>query len=496
MPLISAAAFLVVNAVVPVQQEPPVGATRPRGGQGRRGAAPQPDYGWPLGWVILGAPTDKSIGAAIHLKQGGSAYVEYGKAGGLLDLKSPIFVVQAGEPHQVTLAGLQPNQGYRYRILAKAPGQTEFVPSPEWSFQTQRATGTPFRFLVQGDSHPERTPKMHLPSLYERTLRTAEGLKPDFFICMGDDFSASHLTPLSREGIEGAYRRQVPYLGLIGRSAPLYLVNGNHEQASRANLDGTPNSLGVLAQTTRNRMYYQPAPDGFYTGNEEMVEHIGFLRNTFAWTWGDALFVVIDPYWSSEGPVDNEAGQRPGQGRGKAGRDLWNISLGDAQYRWLRDTLLESRAKYKFVFAHHVHGTGRGGVELAGLYEWGGRSRTGSNDFASKRPGWDMPIHQLFVKAGVSIFFQGHDHLFCRQELDGVIYQTCPTPADPTNSILNGDAYQTGDKVSGAGLVQVSVSPSEAVVEFLRSWEPSAETEGRKHGESAFRYSVKPRSAS
>ena len=49
--------------------------------------------------------------------------------------------------------------------------------------------------------------------------------------------------------------------------------------------------------------------------------------------------------------------------------DPWESTIGDAQYQWLKHTLEESEAKYKFVFAHHVLGTDRGAVEMA-------RSRT------------------------------------------------------------------------------------------------------------------------
>ncbi|MBK6791105.1 MAG: hypothetical protein IPG80_00890 [Anaerolineales bacterium] len=41
------------------------------------------------------------------------------------------------------------------------------------------------------------------------------------------------------------------------------------------------------------------------------------------------------------------------------------------QYQWFRQTLETSNAKYKFVFTHHVLGTGRGGIELADTFEWG-----------------------------------------------------------------------------------------------------------------------------
>ena len=50
------------------------------------------------------------------------------------------------------------------------------------------------------------------------------------------------------------------------------------------------------------------------------------------------------------------------------------MSIGDEQYMWLKDTLEQSEARYKFVFCHHVMGTGRGGIEMAHLYEWGGKS--------------------------------------------------------------------------------------------------------------------------
>ena len=116
------------------------------------------------------------------------------------------------------------------------------------------------------------------------------------------------------------------------------------------------------------------------------------------------------------------------RGGGENARDWWGITLGDAQYRWFKRTLEGSKAKYKFVFTHHVLGTGRGATELADLYEWGGKDRAGQWEFDRKRPGWELPIHQLMVKYGVTIFFQGHDHLFAHQRRDGVVYQEAPNP--------------------------------------------------------------------
>ena len=39
-------------------------------------------------------------------------------------------------------------------------------------------------------------------------------------------------TPYTEASIAGRYTLQLPYLDLVGRTAPLFLVNGNHEQAA------------------------------------------------------------------------------------------------------------------------------------------------------------------------------------------------------------------------------------------------------------------------
>jgi hypothetical protein len=196
------------------------------------------------------------------------------------------------------------------------------------------------------------------------------------------------------------------------------------------------------------------------------------------------LFVVIDPYWHSKAPVDNVFG-----GDQKR-RDLWNITLGDAQYKWFKETLEGSRAQFKFVFAHHVNGTGRGGVEQADCYEWGGRNRRGEDEFAAKRPGWPLPIHPLMATNGVTIFFQGHDHIFARQLKDGVTYQTLPDPANPNYTFNNREAYRSGDVFPGSGRVRVSVGPERVRVEYVRSCLPKEASNEHPDGEIAFTYEI------
>jgi len=74
------------------------------------------------------------------------------------------------------------------------------------------------------------------------------------------------------------------------------------------------------------------------------------------------------------------------------------------------------------------------------------------------------------VENGVTIFFQGHDHLFSHQELDGVIYQTLPSPGDPNYALNNGEAYLSGDKLPSSGHVRVIVSPEGVTVDYVRSY--------------------------
>ena len=96
------------------------------------------------------------------------------------------------------------------------------------------------------------------------------------------------------------------------------------------------------------------------------------------------------------------------------------------------------------------------------------------------------------TKNGVTIFFQGHDHLFARQERDGIVYQEVPNPADPVYVAYNQDRYQSGVKLPNSGHLRVTVGPDEASVEYVRSYLPQDETAGRKSGEIAHRYTVKP----
>lgn len=448
------------------------------------------DSGQFSGNVVLGAPTQNSVKANLYsADQSGVVSISYGLQSGVYPQKTASVSLVAGQPLELSLDQLQADARYYYRINFQGNGTGASLPVVEANFHTARAPGSEFVFTLQGDSHPER-PNEFNASLYSRSLSTAAADLSDFHICLGDDFSVDGLNAgtVTQSQVAERYRIQRPYLGTIGRVAPVFLVNGNHEQAAGYLLDGTPNNVAVWAQNARNAYYSQPAPDGFYSGNTQSIPYIGLPRNYFAWTWGDALFVVIDPYLPSPVPLATIFGNTP------INKDSWAVTHGDAQYQWLKTTLESSQARYKFVFAHHVMGAGRGGVEVAHLAEWGGQSKTGVNEFVAKRPTWSKPIHELMVANKVSVFFQGHDHIWVRQQLDGVTYQTLAEPANPNYNFSEWEsAYLSGDKFPNTGYTRVTVKPTGAKVEYVRSYLSVDENATRVHGSTAYSYTLPPR---
>jgi hypothetical protein len=449
--------------------------------------------------LIFGRATDKAITASLLPAATMEAFLEFGPAKGKYVRKTPVTALPAGKATEIVLDGLSPNTEYFYRLNYRKPGAGSFSQRAEARFATQRTPGSSFVFTIQGDSHPERAQASH-PDLYARTLSTAAADRPDFHICIGDDFSIERIRTINDANCQIPYLLQRPFLGLVGSVGQVFLLNGNHEQASLFNFSQKDerHDVAVGVQKARNSLYPLPGNEGIYSGHAEPFKDIGSLKSYCAWTWGDALFVLLDNYWHSPSLVDSGFGGKGGKedkGADKKNRDWWGITIGDAQYKWLKHTLETSKAKHKFVFAHHVLGSGRGGVDEADLYEWGGQGKKGEGTFKEKRPGWELPIHQLMVKHKVSVFFQGHDHLYCQQEKDGLIYQELPMPSDHGYVAYNEDRYASGKKLPSSGYVRVTVTPASAKVEYVRCFLPKDETPATKHGMIAHAYEVKARNA-
>ena len=453
--------------------------------------------------LILGRPTKNSISISALTSEKVKAYIEYGYLKTRYSSKSAVVQIEPLTPYVFEISGLKSNTKVYYRIQSMNSTGSTFVSSKQYSFTTPRNKNTSFSFSVQGDTHPERAGKMFNADLYSVMMSNVLSQQPDFHILLGDDFSIDPLIDkgqANQANVEKIYSTHRNWLSIAGNSVPIFLVNGNHEQAAAYLLDGTTTNPAVLAGNARNKYYPLPAPNSFYTGDQTKVDGIGLLRDYYAWEWGDALFISLDPYWHSKFAVDNVAGVSADEsaadkkGGGKAGgakvTNLWDVGIGDEQYAWLKKTLETSTAKYKFVFAHHVLGTGRGGVEVSTNYEWGGKDPKGKSTFEKERPNWALPIHDLMVKNGVSIFFQGHDHIFVHQERDGLVYQSMPNPADDPFSMFNEGAYLTGTKATNSGHVRVTIQPNEAKVDYFLA--ARASDTSRKNLEIAHSYSVKP----
>lgn len=442
------------------------------------------------GNMILGSPTASTVTASVILEKDSEAFLEYTASNDKQKNKTEVSKSTDGGPIRILLNHLASNTLYSYCLNYRLPNEKQFRKTPVSWFSTQKKFGETFSFGVQGDSHPEREGKMFNPLLYRQTLDSVIQRRPDFYFMMGDDFSIDRLLvngQAHKENIERVYLNQLSWLGNAGKMPPIFLVNGNHEQAAKYLLDGSENNPAVLAANARKKYFPLPDPSGFYGGDKDTVAHVGYLKDYYSFEWGNALFIVIDPYWHSDIPVDNQPGTQDKKNR----KDPWGISLGDEQYNWFKNTLEKSRAKFKFVFSHHVLGTGRGGIENAGLFEWGGLDRNGTSQFTKFRPTWELPIHPLMVKNKVTIFFQGHDHLFARQELDGIIYQSVPNPADDTYTAFNKDAYTSGVILPNSGFLCVTVSSKDVHVDYVRSYlkeSPSLPDEAKN----SYRYIINP----
>ena len=425
------------------------------------------------GNIILGRPTDRSITVnALFTTDQDGVFLEYGAAPGVYAGATPVRdSIKANVPYQEVIPSLAADRLYYYRVNSKAVGKTAFSQSAEHSFRTQRAKGSTFTFTIVADSHLPVAGHCN-PNRYALTLQNASDDNPDFHIDLGDTFYSDNIGGpgnQARMTYDQVVQRVIshrPFFGILTHSAPLFLANGNHDGEYlyyTKPASGINGNLPAWESDARMAQIPSPVSDGFYTA--------GPRQSYYAWEWGDALFVVLDPYWEMA----------------DINGDTWNPVHGDPQYFWFRDTLRKSKAKYKFVFEHHLLGQLRGGVEVARDFEWGGQPRgAGQQTFAQARPGWDKPIHDLMVENGVTVYFEGHDHLFARASLDGLTYVTVPMPgagppasSDYFSGNPNGgwfSGYGSSTSLPSSGHVRVTVAPAGVRVDYVAVKLPKVDT--------------------
>ncbi len=440
------------------------------------------------GQEILGRPTDRSVTVNFVSLVELEVSVEYGT--GELDNSTPPLVVPARTAGEVTLTGLDPDTAYRYRLRYRRSGsQGGWQYNPEHNFHTQRPPGGSFTVTIQADAHTWESwandePETDHLALYEHTLANVAADRPDFHFSMGD-FAMTEYSK-SMQNAWDRYSGQRRYMDAALHSIPFFLVLGNHE-GELGYLMAENDSAAIWAERARRTFIPNPGPSSFYSGcTDPPASGSGYRESYYAFEWGDALFVVLDPYWyTMERPFHNSIPANEGG---------WAWTLGQEQYNWLHETLDESGSTWKIVMLHQLVGGvtvgtaayGRGGTESAQYsvagrptFEWGGENELGMDIFSVMRPGWEHgSIHDLCRNGGVDLVVFGHDHFYACQELDSIVYLTCPQPHDRTYAYgaMQDGRYTEGTLLPNAGHVRLGVAPENLTIEYVRSYLPGEGT--------------------
>ncbi len=464
--------------------------------------------------IVLVRPTRSTMSASVVSAAEVVGLIEYSRAEYSILQRTPIQHLKPGEPALFPMsAGLEPDgtvfytwvyadPANRAALEHDAPGNRSPLVKRGTPvlFNTVKTPGHSFSFVIQADSHLDQGVE---PKVYEQTLTNMlppiAPTRPDFMIDLGDTF----MTDKRGRDFKAAlpqYDAQRYYFSRVAHSVPLFMVLGNHDGEKGTSGTGA-DDIGPWSYAQRTSRFPQPVTGAgslhagvvegtFYTGSTEMKDGVG--SNYYAFEWGDAIFIVLDPYWSTTerihgggggnrgagggGAQGGQGGQRPSDEPLRPTDGSWTSTLGRTQYDWLTQTLEGTKAKYRFVFIHHLVGglggaESRGGVESSPYFEWGGKNADGSPGFAQHRAGWAMPIHDLLVKHDVLAVFHGHDHLYVNSQRDGVVYQCVPQPGNPRGNTRTAKQYgYTSGTVHGSpGHVRVRVEADKATVEFVRT---------------------------
>jgi hypothetical protein len=378
---------------------------------------------------LNGAPTSNSFTVDISATNPIRAYIEYGYSKSSIAGKTQLIAIAKGSTQSVTVSNLKANSIIYYRVKYAIGTSLNYASLTQQTLKTasiQMISSS--TFAIQADPHMDENSSAEV---YEGTLKQIVAASPAFLMDLGDIFMVDKLQSKTEANIRARFELMKGYYQKLG-NVPLKICLGNHD--------------GELGYSNFNTKNYR---------KEYFPEQTGDLAY-FSFTGPDQLHVVLDPFtYTMKNPT-------------AAG---WEWTLGKTQYDWLVETLKNSKEKHKFIYIHHLlvgDPTSRGGVEIAMKNEWGGKNNDGTYGFDANRPGWGKPIHQLLLDNKVGFVFKGHDHLYVKQELDGIIYQTLPQPSHPGEKIdVTQYGYISGKGVGGSGFLKVGTSGNQVKVDFI-----------------------------
>lgn len=396
--------------------------------------------------------------------------------------------LRSERPTQVALEGFAAGSQFFHQCQFRRPGTAEWLSGPPTKQQTRRAAGVAFRVALIADSHVYRA--VREPWMMENLRKTVTLVlrdAPDFVVFLGDE--AGILFLLDPPGYMNPQRAcerwelwRSAFAPLLS-ATPVFVVLGNHEGEAgfyQRHPDGAARTAHLQRWGTvaRKRYCLNPLPDTYPEGGEDEGwrcpdddDSVGGghdgncspLQNYYAWSWGDALFVVLDVHRHTN----------PGGGTPRAPEE-W--TLGAAQLRWLERTLTGTSAAWKFVIAHH----------LVGGYAWDLRGSRRDTDYVYgrggaryARVGEQARVTDLMLRHGARFFLYGHDHVFAHQQAEGLHFVCCGRPTflqpdwwrTPGWHEAYGDvgARNPHDFHGAIGYTRLSVAPTRVQVEYVRS---------------------------
>jgi len=392
---------------------------------------------------------------------------------------------------------------FYYRLEYKAlVGDSWITTGPVQHFTTQRAASSTFKFDIITDTHApnvstpdwadSRTISEEQLELYSLTKSNIMADDPDFVIDLGDRNNLCETDVIESEEVdaiclESIRLSQENLHGEAGITAPVYYAIGNADGGKYSGADNFDDH--ILA---RKKYYPNPYDDSGALATFYNTPNAN--ESYYAWKWGDALFIVLDPFsYTDTNPIDTTDG--------------WLATLGETQYNWLYTTLsANSSVKWKFIFIHNLVGAnwtggayGHGGKKwidyaIEGLpsFEWGGHDDSGVDQYKSGGERdtdgghWAHgPIINFLESFDVTCVFMGHYHGYAQSVWANTKYLTMAVPKGTSNDAYglnygatpadNGN-YLHGYIINKNGHIRVTITGTTSCeIEYVASVRPEDE---------------------